>query len=137
METKIKVMIYGEDTECLQAVETLRAFPILLKSTNEYLCVNSRETIQKQLAEWNPNLIIVLANRSEGMEGVYLAKEIRPEVPVFWFSDDEGFGMQSHRLECDYFAVKPFNPEKLRKAFQRCTHIGIRIAGVQLPADHE
>ncbi|MGM9681695.1 MAG: hypothetical protein ACI3XR_09345 [Eubacteriales bacterium] len=137
METKMKIILYGEDAECHQALDELRTFPMLLNHPNEYLSVNNRETLQKQLVEWNPGLIIVLANRSEGMEGVYLVKEIRPEVPVFWFSDDEGFGMQSHRLECDYFAVKPFNSEKLSKAFQRCTHMGVRISGMKIPVSHE
>lgn len=126
----MKVLFYGETAECNQAIDALNSFSFSSSETNKFICVSIRDSFQKQLVEWEPSLIIVLADRSEGMEAVYLAKEIRPDTPVFWFSDDEGFGMQSHRLECDYFAVKPFTTGKLEKAFHRCEHMGIRIADI-------
>lgn len=124
----MKVMLYGKEAECQPAMELLSAFLRSADKPNSIQRADSRDTLRERIVEWGPNLIVVLANRADGMEGVYTAKETRPDVPVFWFSDDEGFGMQSHRLECDYFAVKPVTAEKLQKAFRRCKHMGIRIA---------
>lgn len=125
----MRVMLYGEAAECQQAMDIVQA---LLSGAEEQTSVrraDHREALRKQIVEWEPHLIMILADRSNGMEGVYTAKETCPEIPVFWFSDDEGFGMQSHRLECDYFAVKPFTTEKLKKALRRCEHMGVRVGG--------
>lgn len=121
-------MLYGEAAECRQAKDILRAFPHASQQPESIRRTDSRDDLRREIAEWDPNLIVILANRADGMEGVYAAKETCPHTPVFWFSDDVGFGMQSHRLECDYFAVKPITMEKLQKAFHRCEHIGIQIA---------
>lgn len=121
-------MLYGEAEECQQATDILRGFSYAMDGPDCIRRADSRDALRKQIVEWDPNLIVILADRSNGMEGVYTAKETRSDIPVFWFSDDAGFGMQSHRLECDYFAVKPFTAEKLKKAFYRCEHIGIQIA---------
>lgn len=124
----MRVMLYGKEMECRPAIELLSSFLREADKPNSIRCADSRDTLREQIVEWEPHLIVVLANRANGMEGVYTAKETHPSIPVFWFSDDEGFGMQSHRLECDYFAVKPVTAEKLQKAFHRCKHMGIRIA---------
>ena len=125
---EMRVLFYGEAAECDQAVAAFCTLPLVGKKTS--LCTYSRESFRDNLVAWLPSLIVVLADRSEGMDGVYLAKQLRPELPLFWFSDDKGFGMQSHRLGCDYFAVKPFTVEKLCKALRRCCHMGIRIGGM-------
>lgn len=129
---KTKILIYGNNAECNAAVNLLCVAPAFSERKLECFCADSHELLQRQLVDWEPNLIIVLADRSEGMEGVYLAKEIRPGIPVFWFSYDPGFGMHSHRLECEYFAVKPLTAEKIQKAFHRCSHVGVNIYGLCL-----
>lgn len=124
----MRILLYGEATECQQATDILQAFLRLAEGPDNIRRTDSRDALIKQIVDWDPNLIVVLADRANGMEGVYAAKETRGDIPVFWFSDDKGFGMQSHRLECDYFAVKPITREKLERAFHRCHHMGIRIA---------
>lgn len=126
----MRVMLYGEAAECRQAVDILREFPCIAEEPDSIRRADCRNALLKEIVEWDPNLIVILADRSDGMEGVYTAKETVPHIPVFWFSDDEGFGMQSHRLECDYFAVKPMTMEKLNRAFQRCEQMGTRISGI-------
>lgn len=123
----MRVVLYGERSECQSATGILQAFLHMEDGTENIRHANSRDALRKQIVEWDPNLIMILADRANGMEGVYIAKETRSDIPVFWFSDDEGFGMQSHRLDCDYFAVKPVTPEKLKRAFRRCEHMGVRI----------
>lgn len=127
--TYMRVMLYGEVAECQQAMEILQGCPLTAAEPCRIQYTGSRDVFREQLVAWDPQLVVILADRSNGMEGVYTARETRPDTPVFWFYDDVGFGMQSHRLECDYFAVKPVTAEKLKKAFRRCRHIGIQIAG--------
>ena len=42
------------------------------------------------------------------------------DVPVLWFSNDNGFGAQSYRLGCAYFHKKPVSPQILSAAIARC-----------------
>lgn len=125
----MRVILYGEAEECQPAMDILQAF--FCAGEDSIRRVSGCDALRQQTAEWNPNLIVILADRSNGMEGVYTARETRSDIPVFWFSDDEGFGMQSHRLECDYFAVKPFTLEKLKRALRRCRQMGTPVAGLQ------
>ena len=81
----------------------------------------------KQIVDVDPSLIIVLANGANGLECVYQAKKYDNNMAVFWFSDDRNFSIQSHRLECAYFAQKPLTAEKLKKAFYRYQSLGYSI----------
>lgn len=67
-----------------------------------------------------PALVIVTMDGAAGMEGVIAAKNLLPEVPVIWFSDDNGFGVQSYRLGCAYFHEKPISSEVLLAAIAKC-----------------
>lgn len=66
------------------------------------------------------DLIVVLANGANGMEGVIAVKNTDRNKPVIWLSDDEGFGVQSYRLGCTYFHKKPIPIERLRDALIKC-----------------
>lgn len=66
------------------------------------------------------DLIIVLADGADGMEGVIAAKNADRDTPVIWLLDDEGFGAQSYRLGCTYFHKKPIPLEKLKEALHKC-----------------
>ena len=127
MNKQFKAVIYGQAHECAAIAEMLRAHPLLAERDHNHCCATSHEDFHMQLVEHSPNLVIVAENGAAGMEGVYLANDIRPIVPVFWFSDDQDFCMQSHRLDCIYFSLKPVTPEKLTKALQHCRHLGISL----------
>lgn len=126
MKAHMKILIYGLEHECNEAIEL---FHTLYPTTdvNEYLTVHAWEDIQRQLPLQKPNLVIILADGVAGMEGVYAAREYDEDLAIFWFSNDHEFGMQSHRLECAYFAMKPLTYEKLHRAFRRCTTVGVRF----------
>lgn len=113
---------------------TLRYYPfrhvirdLLSDRTVEPVCrhVSTHEELLLELLQWHPCLTVVLPNGPVGMEGVFAVRENHPPSSVFWFSDDIGFGMMSHRLECAYFSVKPVTREKLQRVFRRCAHVGI------------
>ena len=127
MRSNMNMIIYGQPGECNDAIAVLQnQFPEAA-ARHAYFPTATRDELQRQLVQCMPDLVIILANGAAGMEGVYAAKEFDPEIPVFWFSDDNEFGMQSHRLECAYFSTKPLNAEKIRRAFNRCAHVGIRF----------
>ena len=125
MHSKLNTVIYGQENECKEAVSLLE------KSTRNndcsVLCTNNNDKLQQLLALRNTKLVIVLADGADGMEAVYTVKRYEPNAMVFWFSNDVGFAMQSHRLECAYFSVKPLTEEKLSKAFYHCKYIGLQI----------
>ena len=56
----------------------------------------------------------------ESPPGVIAAKSVCKNVPVLWFSNDNGFGAQSYRLGCAYFHKKPVSPQILSAAIARC-----------------
>lgn len=127
MSGKLKTLFFGENSECAEAERLLMSLPEERKAGYDCRNVSSHDDFRRVLLEWRPCLIIVLANGAAGMEGVFSAKNDHPESTVFWFSDDHAFGMMSHRLDCEYFAVKPVTLEKYRRAFQRCAHVGVEF----------
>ena len=124
MSGSVKTLFYGEQAECAEAQKLIQA--LLCEGSNmECRHVSCHETLAEELVRWNPCLTIVLADGPAGMEGVYAVKDNYPRSSVFWFSNDRGFGMMSHRLDCAYFSVKPVTTEKLQRALRRCDHVGI------------
>lgn len=125
MITSPRIIIYGSSAECSHAEQLLRA----AEQTSQYeiLCVPTWSGLQQELTRAASSLLIVLTDGAAGMEGVFLARRIASELPVFWFSDDSQFGMQSHRLDCTYFSTKPITVEKLSKALQHCIKTGVRL----------
>ena len=126
MQKKVRALLYGSEAECRTVEELIRAMDQLSHYQHEYCYAEEIEQFAQLLVTWEPTLVIVLADGAMGMESVYLSKARRPELPVFWFSDDANFGIHSHRLNCAYFSSKPVVTDKLSHAFHRCNHVGIR-----------
>lgn len=127
MRKTIKTLIYGEKQECSAIIDLLQAHPCFVDNNHEYCDVDDYEQFHVQLIDWDPDLVIVKKDGAAGMEGVYLVNTQRPLIPILWFSDDKDFSMQSHRLDCVYFSVKPATPEKLDRAIRRCKLLGMQI----------
>ena len=127
MGSKIKLLMFGESVECEAAVEIVKALPELSEYTCECFQLNDLEVLVETIVDLEPTLLIVLANGAEGMECVYRTRERTSELPVFWFSDDKAFAVQSYRFNCAYFTTKPVTSDKMSSAIKRCSHIGIQI----------
>ena len=125
MQNKVKTLIFGEHHECRTVSQILHQEKLFHPSEHEHLHVDELEGLEEKLVEWDPSLVIVVANGAKGLECVFRARSCRPSLPVFWFSDDREFGMQSYRLDCAYFSTKPVTKEKLSYAIHRCDHIGL------------
>lgn len=127
MFTKRNILIIGQNQECEEAVLLLKQYFEIEKKTFQCFVSNNYDELYQQIVDIAPSLVIALAEGADGMECVYQAKRYNCDMPVFWFSDDRKFSIQSHRLECAYFAQKPLTAEKLDKAFSRCKSLGIFI----------
>lgn len=123
MLSGLKLLIYGDEQECR---ETAACFEKLGYGC-ESVFADSWDRLREALERFSPALVVVVKPGAAGMEGVYLTRTCRPDAPVFWFSDDKDFCIQSHRLECDYFSQTPITPQKLASAFRRCAHVGVRF----------
>lgn len=126
MSERFRTLIYGHAQECQAVAALLRTCPVF--THHDYSHADTHEDFHIQLVEWEPNLTIVIQDGAAGMEGVYLVNRVRPGVPVFWFSDDQNFSMQSHRLECIYFSTKPVTAAKISRAVRQCGNLGIGLA---------
>lgn len=127
MEQNVKILFYGNDNEIQSVGELFRKSEALSGSMQHHYSVDDAEEFERVLIDWEPTLIVILFHGAKGMEGAYRARERRPCLPVFWFSDDRDFGMQSYRLNCAYFSTKPITLEKINSAIQRCRHVGIQV----------
>ncbi len=63
--------------------------------------------------------VFITENNANGMEGVIAARNILPNIPIIWYSNDEGFGCQAYRLRADFFHAKPITAKNLEMAFSR------------------
>ncbi len=125
MSSKLNIVLYGQEKECEEAISLLKKSNQTFDYSTSF--TNKNDTLQQVLSVGKTKLVIVLADGADGMEAVYTAKSYETNLIVFWFSNDIGFAMQSHRLECAYFSVKPLTVEKLAKAFYHCKYIGLTI----------
>ena len=107
------VLIYGNKSDCDNII------PMLDGKSRQCIAVDDFEELTVNLVNCSPDLVIVLQNGAKGMEGVYRARQYGADLPVFWFSDDKDFAIQSYRLKCTYFSPKPLTPQKLTLAFDR------------------
>ncbi len=127
MYTKRNVLIFGENQECEDAILLLKKHFSNAHDRLQYIASSCYDELYKQIVDANPKLVVVLADGANGMECVYQTKKYDDDALVFWFSDDRNFGMQSHRLDCTYFAEKPLVAGKLSKAISYCQNMGITI----------
>lgn len=126
MRQSIKTLLFGSPQDCRSVAQILAsAIPTHI---HEHQCffVHDLEALEESLVTYHPTLILVLENGAAGMECVCRCQERKPNLPIFWFSDDRGFAVQSYRFNCAYFSTKPVTAEKLTNALRRCHHTGIQ-----------
>lgn len=112
----MRILLFGEYNECQKAMEYINELPELSNRNKKHRVVDDYDDFYKEVVDYAPHLTVVLADGANGMEGVYRSRQARPDVPVFWFSDDWNFGNQSHRLQCTYFSGKPMSADKFQRA---------------------
>ncbi len=125
----MNVLIYGttEEKELLirhMKSQACMAFRLLHTSQSEDYD-EFLDLLQKKLYD----LIFITKENAAGMEGVIAVKNLYPDTPVVWFSNDKNFVAQSYRLGVDYFSVKPIEEKMVHLAFKRCQRKEERYVG--------
>jgi len=66
------------------------------------------------------DLVIVATPGARGMETVVSARELAPETPLLWCSDDGDFAVASYRVRCSLFLTLPLRAEQVADALAQC-----------------
>lgn len=108
------IFIYGNHEESSALISYAEFSPThIFKHTDIY------DIFLSDLSECTPHAIFILIDGAAGMEGVIAVRNLYPQCPVVWISNDKGFGIQSYRLGCAFFAEKPLTKKKIAIAFDR------------------
>lgn len=110
----MRLLLYGNKEECEKVYEIIKS---IVFQNIEPTIVDDYENIHQSIIDNRTEVAVIVENGAGGMEAVYRIKESGCNIPVFWFSDDRDFAVQSYRLGCAYFSAKPVTAEKFQKAF--------------------
>ena len=116
----MRLVLYGTESDKDEFMRSLDALPDMSYRKIRITDCSDYDGFIADLRESPPDGIVIAMNGADGMEGVIAAKSVCKNVPVLWFSDDNGFGVQSYRLGCAYFHKKPVSPQILSAAIARC-----------------
>ena len=116
----MRLILYGTEADKEAFSGALSALPQQCYRSIRVVGYAKYDGFVAALSQNPPDCIVIMASGANGMEGVIAAKSICRSAPVLWFSDDDGFGVQSYRLGCAYFHKKPVSPQVLSAAIARC-----------------
>ena len=116
----MRLILYGTESDRTEFAAAVAALPNQCYRKISVADYPDYDSFIAELSENTPDGIVIAMNGADGMEGVIAARSICENVPVLWFSDDNGFGVQSYRLGCAYFHKKPVSPQILSAAIAKC-----------------
>ncbi len=96
---------------------------LLDKLFGKKLCLKIYDVYDSFIADFSnerSDVVIVDRNGAEGMESARNAKLMQPDASLIWFSDDNGFGIESYRIDCAFFSAENVTEELLQTAFEKC-----------------
>ena len=115
----MRVCFYGTQAQFQALQSHLREIPKFQNSFSHYELYPDYDSLVNGLRRSQFDLVFVCHDNACGMEGVIAVRNISPNVPVIWFSNDEDFGSQAYRLHTDFFHAKPITPVILEMALIR------------------
>lgn len=116
----MNLVLYGTEADKSEFSKSLDTLPDYCYRKIRLAVYRNYDSFIARLSESPPDCIVIAMNGADGMEGVIAAKNVCENIPVLWFSDDSGFGVQSYRLGCTYFHKKPVSPQILSAAIAKC-----------------
>ena len=116
----MKLVLYGAEADHSELLRQLSRLPDCSYRRIQTAAYSDYDRFTAALAQSPPDCVVVAMDGAAGMEAVIAARDLLRSVPVVWFSNDNGFGVQSYRLGCAYFHQKPVSPEVLSTAIAKC-----------------
>ena len=115
----MRICFYGTEKQFETFQSHLAQLTHFQRKFNHYAVYPDYDGLVEGLRQNSFDLVVVSHDNACGMEGVIAIRNCMPNVPVIWFSNDEGFGSQAYRLHTDFFHSKPVNPAILEMALNR------------------
>lgn len=112
----MKICFYGSESDhrfFIEQLSTSHKYAGWLRKCD--LC-NNYDHFVDLLRTSDYDIAFVTQDNADGMEGVIAVRNISPDLPVIWFSNDKGFGCQAYRLNTDFFHAKPLTAKSLEMA---------------------
>lgn len=89
----MRLILYGTESDQNEFIYALGGLPEWYYRKMQITGYLDYDSFITGLRETPPDGIVISMNGADGMEGVIAAKSICENVPVLWFSDDNGFGI--------------------------------------------
>lgn len=115
----MNICFFGTQPQFQTFQTHLKQLPHYLAQFEHYAVFPDYDSLVAGLQQNTFDLVFVSHDNACGMEGVIAIRNVLPNVPVIWFSNDEGFGSQAYRLQADFFHAKPITPSILEMALNR------------------
>lgn len=115
----MRVCFYGTPSQFQTFQAHLEQITTYQGRLNHFALFPDYDSLVDGLRRNSFDLVFVSHDNACGMEGVIAIRNILPNIPVIWFSNDEGFGSQAYRLHTDFFHSKPITPMILEMALNR------------------
>ena len=115
----MKICFYGSKTDHNHFMELLQSIPKYAHWLGSCDCLTDYDSFIDHLRRREYDAVFVTENNANGMEGAIAVRNVHPDIPLIWFSNDEGFGCQAYRLNADFFHSKPVNARILEMALDR------------------
>ncbi len=116
----MNVLIYGNAREKEILVQHMKSQASMAFRLVNYFHAEDYDTYLTMLREQEQDIVFVIADNAQGMEGVIAVQNVQSDTPIVWFSNDQNFVAQSYRLGVNYFAVKPVDERIVSLALERC-----------------
>lgn len=117
---EMNVLIYGTTQEKELIIQHMKSQACMAFRLLHFTQTEDYDEFIDILHQGEPDLIFVTKDSAAGMEGVIAVKNLYPDTPVVWFSNDKNFVAQSYRLGVNYFSVKPIDEKMMNLAMTRC-----------------
>lgn len=116
----MNVLIYGNTREKELIIQHMKSKACMAFRLLHFTQTEDYDEFVDMLQKSNQDLIFVTMDNAAGMEGVIAVRNLYPDTPVVWFSNDKNFVAQSYRLGVNYFSIKPIEEKNMNLAISRC-----------------
>lgn len=115
----MRLCFYGPESDHQNIIDLLHQLPKCRARVSSWENHADYDSFVESLAYGCFDAVFITENNANGMEGVIASRNVCPNMPVIWFSNDEGFGCQAYRLKAHFFHAKPVTAPILEMALSR------------------